>query len=42
MTFFNYLLELPNKALRRNNSYQSPNENNDDNDTDFTPYEEVE
>lgn len=42
LTFFNYLLELPNKALRRNNSYQSPNENNDDNDTDFTPYEEVE
>ena len=39
MTFFNFLLELPNKALRHRNSYQSPHENDD---TGFTPYEEVE
>ena len=41
LTFFNYLLELPNKALRHRNRYQSPHDNNN-NDEEFTPYEEVE
>lgn len=40
MTLFNYLLELPNKVLRRNRHYQSPNDSNGDDG--FTPYEEVE
>lgn len=39
MTFFNFLLELPNKALRHRHRYQSPHDNDD---TEFTPYEEVE
>ena len=42
LTFFNYLLELPNRALRHGNRYQSPNDNNNNSDEEFAPYEEVE
>lgn len=42
MTFFNFLLELPNKALRHSSRYQSPNDGgNNNSDEEFTPYEEV-
>lgn len=41
LTLFNYLLELPNKALRHSSRYQSPNDSNNSDDG-FTPYEEVE
>ncbi|KWW29724.1 MAG: putative membrane protein [bacterium P3] len=39
LTLFNYLLELPNKVIRHRRRYRSPHE---DDDTGFTPYEEVE
>ena len=45
LTLFNYLLELPNKAIRKHDN-PSSNEKyrfaSKDDDNDFTPYEEVE
>lgn len=38
LTFFNYLLEWPNRMIQRK-QYRPGSDNNDD---DFTPYEEVE
>lgn len=45
LTLFNYLLELPNKAIRRkqykNHSEQDIHKKHNDDEDDYTPYEEV-
>ena len=37
----NYLLELPNKYLNRQKLGEEPPHQHDDDDTEFTPYEEI-